>query len=270
MANYEFDQAEGLRRLLARPKPRVVSFLSTLSDEDKSALLFNLSACLVRTGSSVVSLNARMPGRGMSKRLHTRGEASLAGVAKQTCTLHDALSPIAQGLVMVNLYPSGKAFGGFETHVYNRINQTCCALAAQNDFLLIDAELDHNDNFPVPIIDSGDIVVQLSASPASIKMAYATIKRLSSRLGRRPFSVIISDCTEDEARQVFRNLSLAASKYLALPLRSLGFVPEDDHVKRASDLGRSVIDAFPLAGASVAFRRLAGHFTAGTGYQRVG
>jgi flagellar biosynthesis protein FlhG len=41
----------------------------------------------------------------------------------------------------------------------------------------------------------------------------------------------------------------------------MGSVPADEHLNRAARLGRSVIDAYPLAGASVAFRRLAGQFS---------
>jgi flagellar biosynthesis protein FlhG len=37
-------------------------------------------------------------------------------------------------------------------------------------------------------------------------------------------------------------------------------VPADEYLHRAARLGRAVVDAFPLAGASVAFRRLAGKF----------
>jgi flagellar biosynthesis protein FlhG len=55
-------------------------------------------------------------------------------------------------------------------------------------------------------------------------------------------------------------MAQAANRYLAVKLGSMGSVPADDHLKRAMHLGRSVVDAFPLAGASVAFRRLAGRF----------
>jgi flagellar biosynthesis protein FlhG len=40
----------------------------------------------------------------------------------------------------------------------------------------------------------------------------------------------------------------------------MGSVPADEYLHRAARLGRAVVDAFPLAGASVAFRRLAGRF----------
>jgi flagellar biosynthesis protein FlhG len=43
----------------------------------------------------------------------------------------------------------------------------------------------------------------------------------------------------------------------------MGSVPADEYLHRAARLGRAVVDAFPLAGASVAFRRLAGRFATG-------
>ena len=55
-------------------------------------------------------------------------------------------------------------------------------------------------------------------------------------------------------------MATAASRYLAVQLTSMGSVPADEYLHRAARLGRSVVDAFPLAGASVAFRRLAGRF----------
>jgi flagellar biosynthesis protein FlhG len=60
---------------------------------------------------------------------------------------------------------------------------------------------------------------------------------------------------------IYKNIAAAASRYLALELQSIGSVPPDEHLARATRLGRTVIDAFPLAGASVAFRDLAGRFS---------
>ncbi|HSY26137.1 MAG TPA: antiactivator of flagellar biosynthesis FleN protein, partial [Burkholderiaceae bacterium] len=48
MASFDFDQAEGLRRMLAGPKPRIFTFLSATPDDEKSAMLSNLGASLVR------------------------------------------------------------------------------------------------------------------------------------------------------------------------------------------------------------------------------
>ena len=51
LANFDFDQAEGLRRMLAGPKPRIVTFLSATPQDDKGAMLVNLGASLARAGN---------------------------------------------------------------------------------------------------------------------------------------------------------------------------------------------------------------------------
>jgi flagellar biosynthesis protein FlhG len=67
-------------------------------------------------------------------------------------------------------------------------------------------------------------------------------------------------------------MAQAASRYLAVNLTSMGSVPADEYLHRAARLGRAVVDAFPLAGASVAFRQLAGRFArpAGPSLYRTG
>jgi flagellar biosynthesis protein FlhG len=44
LANFNFDQAEGLRRMLAGPQPRIVTFLSATPQDDKGSMLVNLGA----------------------------------------------------------------------------------------------------------------------------------------------------------------------------------------------------------------------------------
>ena len=46
LANFDFDQAEGLRRMLAGPRPRIVTFLSASPQDDKGTMLVNLGASL--------------------------------------------------------------------------------------------------------------------------------------------------------------------------------------------------------------------------------
>lgn len=119
------------------------------------------------------------------------------------------------------------------------------------------------DEFALPALANGEVVVQVSNNAASIKAAYAMIKRLTGSQGRRPFSVLVSGVNEREAKLVYDNIAQAARRYLATEVSFFGSVPADEHVSRAAKLGRSVIEAFPLAGASLAFRKLAGRCSMG-------
>lgn len=261
MASFDFDQAEGLRRMLAGPKPRIVTFLSAVTTDEKNATLLNLSATLARGGSEVLLMDATCHGCGVAAGLSKSGAASLIEVARQERALDQVAQSTQEGFKLAML-ARGAASTSSDALQARRLANAFGALSKQSDIMLIDAELGADDELPIAAMASGEIVVQMSNSPASIKEAYALVKRLNAQLGRRPFGVLVTGAAEAEAARVFGNMAKTASRYLAVQLKSVGSVPADEHVKRAARLGRAVVDAFPLAGASVAFRQLAGKLAA--------
>lgn len=260
MANFDFDQAEGLRRMLAGPKPRVVTFLSATPAEDRGAMLVNLAASLVRAGSDVLLVDACGPQRGVASRLGVASGASLQDVARQECALNQVIRHVPQGFDVVTLARGHIRSALQAPDEARRLAKTFDILVKQAGIVVVDGEIDGDLTFPVPMMATSEIVVQVSNSANSIKAAYCLIKRLNHELGRRPFGILVTGASEKDAKVVYDNMAQAASRYLAVQLTSMGSVPADEHLHRAARLGRAVVDAFPLAGASVAFRRLAGRF----------
>jgi flagellar biosynthesis protein FlhG len=257
LGNFHVDQAEGLRRMLAGPKPRIFTFLSATPEDEKGAMLVNLGASLSQSGSDVLLVDACRTSRGIAAGLEVARSASLLQVARRECELDDAIQRMPQGFGVAALLPDGGASG---PQLTQGLSDAFDQLAARADIVVVDAELGDDDTFPLPALAAGEIVVQVSTSPESITSAYSIIKRVNSQLGRRPFNVLITGASDKEAQVVYRNMAQAANRYLAVKLNSMGSVPADEHLTRAARLGRAVVDAFPLAGASVAFRRLAGKF----------
>lgn len=258
MANFDFDQAEGLRRMLAGPKPRIVTFLSACAADDKGAMLVNLGASLARAGNDVILVDACTDEYGVAQRLGLERSASLLAVARQECALNQAIQAVPQGFCVASM--AGKRVARPSADEARRLAKAFDVLVKQAGMVLVDGELGADGSFPVPLMASAEIVIQVGTSGASITAAYALIKRLSQQLGRRPFGILVTGASEAEAKVVYDNMSAAASRYLAVQLTSLGAVPADEYLQRAARLGRAVVDAFPLAGASVAFRQLAGRF----------
>lgn len=260
MASFDFDQAEGLRRMLAGPKPRIVTFLSATPQDDKGAMLVNLGASLAQSGNDVIIVDACRRDYGVARRLGVDGGASLLQVARQECALNQVIQVVPQGFSVVDM--------GHAAHRDDarRLANTFDVLVKQSagSIVLVDGEFSPEGEFPVPVMAASEIVVQVSTGATSITNAYALVKRLSQHLGRRPFGILVTGATEAEAKVVYDNMSSAATRYLAVNLSSMGSVPADEYLQRAARLGRAVVDAFPLAGASVAFRRLAGRMV-GTG-----
>jgi flagellar biosynthesis protein FlhG len=273
LASFDFDQAEGLRRMLAGPKPRIVTFLSATPDDDKGAMLVNLGASLAQSGNDVMIVDACARDYGVAQRLGVDRGPSLLQVARQECALNQVIHPVPQGFSVVKMAHDGQqnrapAFAG-ATDEMRRLAKAFDVLVQQSSgsIVMVDGEFLDDGTFSVPIMATSEIVVQVSTSATSITNAYALIKRLSQHLGRRPFGILVTGATEAEAKVVYDNMSSAATRYLAVTLSSMGSVPADEYLHRAARLGRAVVDAFPLAGASVAFRRLAGRF-ARTGMQQ--
>ncbi len=103
MANFHNDQAEGLRRMLAGPRPRIFTFLSALPDEEKNAMLMNLGASLARAGSDVLLLDARAAAGSVAARLDAPRRASLLDVARQEGRAAELVQSMPQGFGVVRL-----------------------------------------------------------------------------------------------------------------------------------------------------------------------
>jgi flagellar biosynthesis protein FlhG len=245
--------------MLGGPKPRVFTFFSATPVEEKGAMLVNLGASLLQSGSNVLLLDACRTNRGIASGIEALHGRSLLQVARRECDVDDIIQQMPQGFSVAALMPNDQyaAAGSREMHA---MNGAFGELTTRADILVVDAELNDDDTFPIAALTSSEIVVQVSTSPESITSAYAIIKRVNSQLGKRPFSVLVTGASDKEAQVVYKNMAQAANRYLSVKLNSLGSVPADEHLTRASRLGRAVVDAFPLAGASVAFRRLAGRF----------
>jgi len=260
LASFECDQAEGLRRLLAGPRPRIVTFLSAALPSEKSAMLVNLGASLAESGREVALLDACISEFGIARRMGVDLRATLLDVSRQQRALDQVLHTMPQGFHLVSLAAGSRGALSCDADQLRRLSNTFNVLAVQSDVVIADAELDDSDDLPLAAMAEGDIVIQVTPAADSIKKAYALVKRLHMRLGCRPFGVLVTGADEQEADMIYRNLAQVASRYLAVRLFSVGSIPNDEQLVRAARLGRAVVDAFPRAGAALAFRRLAERF----------
>lgn len=275
MASFDFDQAEGLRRMLQGPRPRIVTFLSATPEDDKGAMLVNLGASLAQAGNDVLIVDGCEREYGVASRLGMDRGPSLLQVARQECALNEVVHTAPQGFKVACLArePLGagrsgwvRGFNGTTRAVapaglneQRRLSKAFEVMAQQAGIVIVDGECGEH-GFALPALATSELVVQVSTNATSITNGYALIKRLAQELGRRPFGILVTGASEAEAKVVYANMSSAATRYLAVTLSSMGSVPADEYLQRAARLGRAVVDAFPLAGASVAFRQLAGRF----------
>ncbi len=91
--------------------------------------------------------------------------------------------------------------------------------------VLVDAQLDEQGRLPLPQLSDGELVVQLSGSPDSIRSAYQILRLLKEQCGCDSVALLVTDADPLQARRAHANLFHAASRYLGLSVRSI--VPQE-------------------------------------------
>ena len=260
MSNYKNgvmpnDQAAGLRRIMAKPEPRILSVLSASSTQAQQRLITNLAASMVNQGSEVLVMHASE--HTLEHHYELDHSPTLQDVIADKHTLAQAIKATTHGFSSVKLMHKNLLNKTSDDHTASQLNLMFNQLSQQYDIVLVDTMLNSANVLPLHKLNESEIIIQLSRKPESITEAYSLIKQVCSELGRRSFGIIVDDSTEAQAQIVFGNIAQVAKRFMQIELEFFGAIPAANHISRASKLGRTVIDAFPLAIASTALKQIA-------------
>lgn len=252
------DQAAGLRRIMAAPAPRIVSIISAAATHDKSRLMTNLAASIASQDNKTLVIYAS---KESSESFYGINNLStLVESANKTSAFAKAIHHSQYGFSIAKLMQKSQLDLTLTQAMSNKLDLIIDELTQEYDMLLVDASLNKDDVLPLNKLNQGEILIQLTRNAESITDAYALIKKIYSEVGRRDFGIIVDDATEQQAQKVYQNIQSVAKRYMQIDLEFFGAIPYDDHLNKATQLGRSVIEAFPLATASTAFKNMAKKF----------
>jgi flagellar biosynthesis protein FlhG len=249
------DQAAGLRRIMSSPKPRIVSILSTSPNHDHARLMANLATPIADNGFDVLILVASDECN--ANIYEVENQPTLLDVINEKTLLQSAIKNTGNGFSIAKLMPSHQVESPLDLILGQQLNTIFCKLAQQYEIVLVDAAINSDDLLPLKALNEGEIIIKLNRRTESIKDSYALIKKIYNQLGSRSFGIIVDNATEEQARAIFGNISDAAKRFLNIELEFFGAIPSDVHLSRAAKLGRTVMEAFPLANASSAFKIIA-------------
>jgi flagellar biosynthesis protein FlhG len=126
------------------------------------------------------------------------------------------------------------------------------------DFLLIDTAAGISDNVIDTLCLAERVVLVTSLEPSAVVDAYATAKVLTQTSPATEIGVVVNGVRDgDEAGLAFKQLDVAAHRFLGRNLRFYGFIAEDRAVRDSVLVQRAVVDHLPQAVASRCFRILA-------------
>lgn len=248
MADRHNDQADGLRRMFAAERLRVIHVVAGSAGVGRLTVAVNLGVALAVAGRETLLIDV------------------IENRRRRTALDYLGLGPrIRQDATSATTGPHGLGILTLD-HASSQAPMHAAQAAARRTALAYALITDSSTRCArwLPIEDQcRELVVVLSRATASITEAYALVKRMSAAGVCRRFHVLINRAaSEAEAALIFRNMSRAARGYLDVELELLGFIPADSALEQAAAQRASVLDAAPAAPSAAAFARLAHKITA--------
>jgi len=124
--------------------------------------------------------------------------------------------------------------------------------------LLVDAVLDPQGALTAWAAQADHVLVVLQPSAASIKAAYACVKKLHYAHALQRVRMLVNHATDArQAERILANLAQTSGRYLAMTLESAGWVRADPQMPQARRLNLTVVEAYRTSPAAVDFDQIA-------------
>jgi flagellar biosynthesis protein FlhG len=259
------SKIEGPSLAVPPPSVRVIAIASGKGGVGKTNLTANLAVALAHHGLRVWVLDADLGLANLDLVLGVRTTHTLESVLLGERRLADV---VTEGPAGVRLLPAARGVAeltaltaGQQLQVLDEVD----ALEDEVDVLLIDVAAGLSSNVLYFAAAAGETLVVTTPEPTAIADAYALVKVLAMRWGRRTFPVVVNMATTPiDADAAFGRLAGVAREFLGVRLELAGWIPADDAMPRAVRAQTPLITAAPGSPASRAIAALADRLAAGS------
>lgn len=238
---------------------RVLAVASGKGGVGKTNVSVNLATALSALGEKVMLLDADFGLANVDVLLGLTPKQTLADVVAGRATLEEAILAGPRGLKIVPSSSGKRHMAEMTPLQHAGIVQAVSAYDGPLDTLVVDTAAGINDAVLTFCQAAQEVLVVVCDEPASITDAYALIKVLCRERGILRAHVVANMVRSPvEGRALYDKLARVVEKFLPeASLAYLGAIPQDDALRRAVQKQKPVVEAFPAAAASAAFRDIA-------------
>ena len=224
----------------------------------KTNVSVNLGVSLARIGRRVTLLDADLGLANIDVLLALKPLHNLKDVVSGNCRLADVLIEGPSGINVVPAASGLQEMVRLGAREHAGLITAFSEIAHLMDVLLIDTAAGISDEVMSFLCAAQEILVVVCNEPTSITDAYALIKVLNQRYGIDRVRVLINMVRADEdGQKIFNKLQKVTDRFLDTTLLFAGGISYDNHVRRAAQKQRAVVDLYPSSKISEDFLRLA-------------
>ncbi len=224
----------------------------------KSNVSINLSIALAEMGRRVVLLDADLGLANIDVLLGITSKRNIADVISGECSLREVLVEGPRGVKVVPASSGTQKMVALNPMEHAGLINAFSELSQDLDVLIVDTAAGISDGVVSFLRAAQEVIVVVCDEPTSITDSYALIKLLNRDYDMYRFRVLANMVkTQEEGRHLFSKLTSVTERFLDVALQYVGCIPYDEAVKKAVQRQRAVLDAYPRAKASLAYKTLA-------------
>jgi flagellar biosynthesis protein FlhG len=243
---------------VAGPGLRVIAVSSGKGGVGKTNVTANVAVALARLGQRVCVLDADLGLANLDVLLGLSPRLSLLDVLRGERRLEEVIVDGPAGVRVIPAASGCEELTVLEPADRLRLLDEVDALGDAIDVLLVDVAAGISQNVLHFTAAAADALLVITPEPTALTDAYALMKVLASRYGRREFLVTVNMAAGAvDAEAAFARLARVAERFLSVRVEYLGYVPWDDAVPRAVRQQVPVVLAAPGTPASLALGQLA-------------
>jgi flagellar biosynthesis protein FlhG len=224
----------------------------------KTNVTVNVALSLARLGYRVGVIDADFGLGNIDVMLGLTPENHIGHLLAGEKTLNDIVLRGPRGIEVIPASSGLQSITSMTSAQRSTLRDMLQTFATRHEFLLIDTAAGISDNVVDTLQMTERVALVTSLEPAAVVDAYATAKILTQTSPETEIGVIVNAVRDgDEAGLAFKQLDVAATRFLGRSLRYYGFVAEDRAVRDSLLVQRAVVDHLPQAAASRCYRILA-------------
>lgn len=259
MANPQsYEQAIGLRRNISPRPVRVIAVTGGKGGVGKTNVAVNLGMAMANGGKKVMIMDADLGLANVDVMLGLHPRLNLHHVLTGEHTLEDIIIEGPGDLRIIPASSGVKGMACLTPQVHAGLIQAFSELSQAVDVLIVDTAAGISDAVTVYTRAAQEVVVVVCDEPASITDAYAIIKLMNREHGVNRFRILSNMATSPQhGREIYIKIANVTDRFLDVALDYLGYVPEDEYLRKSVRKQRAVFEAFPRSKSAQAFAKLA-------------
>ena len=237
---------------------RVIAVTSGKGGVGKTNIVANLAYALTCMRKKVLVFDADLGLGNMDVLLGKAPRYNISHVIKGEKNIDEITVKGPGGMTILPASSGVQGLTDLTSAQRTRILSILDTLMEDIDVLLIDTAAGISSNVMYFNVTAQEVIVVVTPEPTSITDAYALMKVMSLKYAEKKFNLLLNMVSgEDEAKDVYRQLSMVSKQFLDISIDYLGYVFRDSEMTKCVRGQKLIREHRPSAVASGCFDTIA-------------